>query len=186
MPSPLPFSPVLVQSALPPGGLEALLERPMSPLVNAPPSRDQDALVGGFRFMAMCQAPNSASFLAALGKPLAVAKDLESRPGVWWLASQDGTLEWVIFSDCHRKNSWKGGQVCAISRDGAFRPSARSVEAFGAALTAHWGQPPEETHWLAISQWFDQRWEEMGHRAWPRAETPPPPRPVSKRARKGP
>lgn len=97
----------LIQSRLPAGGAPALFDRAWSPLVNA-------AYQPGcpVRLPALCLAPNAPGFLAALGKPVCMAPDLESRPGAWWLVDEENAVEWLIFSDAHRKNHWKGGSLC--------------------------------------------------------------------------
>lgn len=171
---------VLVSRSLPDGGLAALLERPMSPLVNAvgtyaPPT---DAVVR-LPLEAVVMAPNSAAFLASLGKPLAIARNLESAPGVWHLGTADGWHEWVVFSDCHRKNSWKGGQVCAIGRHRYGPPSPASISRLCEAMATVWGAPtrppppgdfpegPWNQHWL---DWFELQAQQRGAAPpWPAA-----------------
>jgi len=48
----------------------------------------------------------SKRLIRSLGKP-AVTMDLEASPGVWLLDHSTG-IRLVVFSDCHRKNPWKG------------------------------------------------------------------------------
>lgn len=42
------------------------------------------------------------------GKPNVHMRGYESYPGVWIFESDTFQVKWVIFSDCHRKHSWKG------------------------------------------------------------------------------
>lgn len=146
----LPTVPYLfVRTRLPAGGLEALLDKPITPLLNAafaavrpdqPPATPQ----GMFSLPLMCQLPNLPAFLALLGKPLAVAGDLEARPGVWWLSTADGQHDVVIFSDAHRKNHWKGGQVCvSTSSGGRISPVSLPVLALAKTCQALLGPSPD-------------------------------------------
>ena len=171
-------STVFVRTALPPGGLDELLERPMTPLVNL--ARRLPDEPSRFPFEGTVMAPNSRAFLASLGRPLALAEDLESRPGVWWLGTTDGAHQWVIFSDCHRKSSWKGGQVCALTdtTPTADRPNAlmAGVRTLQDALAHVWGQPegpmPSFIEW---DGWFTRRAGEQALQ-WPRDPSSQPPK----------
>lgn len=138
-----------VRTKLPEGGLEELFEKPITPLLNAAmaavrPAPGQDSLPEGmFSLHMMCQLPNLPEFLALLGKPLAIAEDLEARPGVWWLSTADGQHDVIIFSDSHRKNHWKGGQLCvSTSSGGRISPLSLPVLALAKSCQALLGPSP--------------------------------------------
>lgn len=45
-----------------------------------------------------------------MGKPL-IHMDYESNPGVWILSDSDSDLKYIIYSDVHRKNAYKGTAI---------------------------------------------------------------------------
>lgn len=109
---------IVVQTRLPPQGADWLQERLWEPLFNliATPGRRRDAqgrLL--FPLEGLVSAASSKPFLACLGRPLVIADSLESRPGVWWLVDARNRMEWLIWSDSHRRNAWKGGQLCLLA-----------------------------------------------------------------------
>lgn len=50
-----------------------------------------------------------------LGKPNVHLPELESNPGVWLFSDTDRNIIWIIFSDCHRKNKFKGTSLEYVS-----------------------------------------------------------------------
>jgi hypothetical protein len=164
----------LVQTRLPPEGLEAFLERPWQPIVNAAnvyhESPESLQSPGQFPLRYAAMAPNSSEFLASLGKPLAHARDLESSPGVWWLATADHSYHYVIFSDCHRKNAWKGGQICMSFDDNNmnnFNPQNPGLVALLRGFQAVWGQPENIGEMDFLRPWFKERSKLLGELHWP-------------------
>lgn len=166
----------LIQSRLPPAGLPGLLSRPWIPLLNAAMGRGPSIPhEDRFPLEWILMAPNTTEFLASLGKPLAIAHDLEASPGVWWLATADGQHEYIVFSDGHRKNSWKGGQVCMASSD----PSPLNAEHPGVVALQRgfehvWGLPQVSLVGAAPNMmqallWFGERTAQDGPFEWPRS-----------------
>lgn len=172
-----------VQSRLPSSGLDELLERPWIPLINAcfrPPTGAPP--VYPFPLWGIAQAPNVKEFLDSLGKPLAIARELESRPGIWWLTSPDASVECLIFSDVHRKHAWKGGQWCVrAENDQSWTIAPAALMHVSQAFEAVWGQPDPPLAAVdpfGWSAWFKRQATEAAPIQWP-AATPkrPPPRP---------
>ena len=169
-----------VQRCLPSDGLEAFLGRPWKPILNAFTSvHPQSADVFPLDWVVM--APNSIRFLASLGRPLAVVRDFESQPGVWWLATPCGRFDFIVFSDCHRKNSWKGGQICMahseVDVDG-FTPQHPGLVALCRGFQEVWGQPPaqpshEPRSLFEAIAWFDTHAPCVA--SWPKEDYSPSP-----------
>ena len=157
---------IVVHTVFPQGGLSELLEQPMTPLDNI--GHVQQVLPGGFTPMGLCMAPNARAFVRALGKPLALAHDLESRPGVWVLGTTTTTHEWLIFTDMHRQNGWKGGQVCALQKDSSISALVDSAQALSAALGQWWGEPPPGLGLMDWDDWFDDRHDKLDGVCMPR------------------
>lgn len=85
-------------------------------------------------------AASSRAFLASLGRPLAIAHCLESEPGVWWLVDEPNKTEWLIWSDSHRKNAWKGGQICLLAERPIEADDPGLIE-LRAEVARLWGMP---------------------------------------------
>lgn len=86
----------LVRKRLPEEPLDTFLDRNWVPVLNAfnrAHEKPQDSDAFPLRWIAM--APNSKKFLAVLGKPLSIANDLESAPGVWRLSTPDGAHNYL-------------------------------------------------------------------------------------------
>lgn len=62
----------------------------------------------GLRFIT---AVNECIRTGLLGKPLNHMKDYESNPGVWILDDTETGNYVMLYSDCHRKNAFKGTAV---------------------------------------------------------------------------
>lgn len=166
----------LVRTRLPDESLDAFLARPWQPIINAfNHARTHPQAEGAFPLRWAALAPNSPAFLKALGKPLAIARDLESKPGVWWLSTADERYDFVIFSDCHRKNSWKGGQICMAKKSlVGFTPNHPGLVALCAGLQSVWGQPEtfSELDIFEPDRWFDEKWKANPDIQWPRFPAP--------------
>lgn len=170
----------VVQSSLPPEGLDSLQERDWNPLVNVCLAQIRAARIQGsasevdpalFPLRGAVLAPNSQEFLASLGRPLGIARELEANPGVWWLVDQDNQVEWIIWSDAHRKGPWKGGQICVRSMvpDAAVTAEHPGVIALQSELARQWGLPdPSRSEDLLMwSLWFKDRAEQGEIPSWP-------------------
>lgn len=170
----------VVQSSLPPEGLEALQDRNWHPLVNICLLQIHTQRTQGsasevdptiFPLRGALFAPNSQEFLASLGRPLGVARELEANPGVWWLVDQDNQVEWIIWSDAHRKNSWKGGQICVRSMvpDVTVTADHPGVIALQSELARQWGLPDPgcSENLLMWGMWFKDRAEQGEIPSWP-------------------
>jgi len=48
------------------------------------------------------------SHIKALGKPNVTMRGYESNPGAWIFNDTDSQITWIMFSDGHKKNSFKG------------------------------------------------------------------------------
>lgn len=169
-----------VQIQLPAVGLDELLARPWVPLLNAcrGPSDFAATPERPFPLWGIAQAPNAKSFLDVLGPPLAIAQDLESCPGIWWLATPAQDLECLVFSDVHRKRAWKGGQFCVrAARPHVWTLSRTHLDRVSQAFASVWGSPapsseadPADLQGLQDwSVWFARRVAEASIH-WPRAE----------------
>lgn len=158
-----------IRPTLPAGGLEELLDRPWVPVVNAILYRDEKpSSPSTFPLACVVQAPNSRGFLSTLGRPLAIARDLESEPGIWWLSSADERYDFVVFSDAHRKSAWKGGQLCVATRSLSFTENHASMKALCLGFEQLWGVPPaRDDQWFWDPEWFDERLPALGDRRWP-------------------
>lgn len=168
-------SALCVRPQLPPEGLESFLDRPWHPILNALAANPSAVEAGPFPLALAAQAPNSRGFLSTLGRPLAIAHDLESEPGVWWLSTPDSRYDFVVFSDCHRKNAWKGGQLCiARPRSSPMTPQHAGLLALCEGFHQLWGLPETQPEWFWDSEWFDRRLEKLGSRRWPAFPLPRP------------
>lgn len=168
-----------VRHALPSGGLEALLARPWRPLMNLVSTLEGKApsVPPRFPLAGILLAPSTQGFLAALGKPLAVARELESGPGIWWLSTPDGRCDYIIFSDAHRKSGWKGGQICMAHPEApeGLTSDHPGVLALRQGFEDVWGLPDsiwaaelEGLHSLRWLDWFSRQASAVPARAWPR------------------
>lgn len=171
---------IVVNTRLPEGGLDAVLDLDMTPISNA---RGYRALMGipdpggagHFPMEALEMAASSPEFLRALGKPLGIAKDLESEPGVWMLSTADDRHQWVIFSDCHRKNAWKGGQICAVYGGAVenFTMEHPTIDLLRQAVAEQWGMPEGLHDAFRWEEFFQAAEAERPGRTWPREEKAP-------------
>lgn len=124
-----------LRKKLPEGGLDALLKKNVTPVSNAAHSQMMEGMLKGMgSALLMSNIAQVKDFFKVVGKPLAVASDLESRPGVWWMSTADGAYDLVLFSDMHRKNAWKGSQLC-ITTNGRGGLSIRSVQMLALSKT---------------------------------------------------
>jgi hypothetical protein len=57
-----------------------------------------------------------------LGKPNATLPELESNPGVWIFDDTQSPAVILVFSDCHRKNAFKGTAVEVANYHGVSMP----------------------------------------------------------------
>lgn len=133
----LPAVPYMfVRTKLPEGGLEELYDITHTPLLNVAMGQVGSGPIpeGMFPLSKICFMASDKNFLGLLGKPLAVDRELESRPGIWWLSTADGNHHAIIFSDSYRKNAWKGGQIC-VSTSASGRSSATSLPVLALAKT---------------------------------------------------
>jgi len=51
---------------------------------------------------------SSDDFIKKLGKPLATLPDFESNPGIWVFTDSLTSFTFLIYSDCYKKNYYKG------------------------------------------------------------------------------
>lgn len=172
----------LVRKHLPDEPLDTFLDRNWVPILNAfnrAHEKPQDPDAFPLRWALM--SPNSKEFISALGRPLAIAKDLEAKPGIWWLSTPDGAHNFVIFSDCHRKNAWKGGQLCVEVPEGrTLSPQSESVKALCRGFEQVWGKPEEVKpdpvgleSILAAEKWFKAQALANPGMRWPVLEEAP-------------
>lgn len=168
----------LVRTQLPEGGLEALWKKSWIPINNALGNRHTNPQPAeAFPLMWAIMAPSSKAFLTSLGKPLAIARDLESEPGIWLLSTPDERYDFIVFSDCHRKGAWKGGQLCLAKKSSAnFTPQHPALEALVEGFAQVWGRPevtPDtEPSFFQALEWFDVQGLRDPHRTWPRFNPP--------------
>jgi hypothetical protein len=52
-----------------------------------------------------------------LGEPLVRVREYESSPGLWVLDDGDTGIVFLVWSDCYKKNAWKGTAIEAIVTD---------------------------------------------------------------------
>lgn len=166
----------LVRPRLPSEGLKAFLDRPWQPLLNAfNHLQSHPQPEGAFPLRWVTMASNSAAFLKTLGKPLAIAQDLEAEPGVWWLSTADERYDFVVFSDSHRKNAWKGGQICLAKKSLVnFTPQHPGLVALCEGFQSVFGQPEtfSERDIFESDRWFSDRLKENPALQWPQFPSP--------------
>jgi hypothetical protein len=56
--------------------------------------------------------------------------DYERNPGVWVIESSENSLYLIIYSDQHRKNTYKGTQVCIGAAGGFYNLTREEVMKF--------------------------------------------------------
>ena len=157
------FAIPLVQRCLPEEGLEAFLDRSWENVSNAANhAYSHPQAPDSFPLEWVAMAPNSARFLASLRRPLAIAHDLESSPGIWWLATPDKRFNYIVLSDCHRKNAWRGGQFC-MDYEGldGLTPQHPGLVALCRGFENVWGRPSQGSSntraLFEAEKWFEAR-----------------------------
>ena len=94
----------------------------------------------------------------------------------------------MIFSDCHRKNAWKGGQLCVEVPPGrTLFPQSESVKALCRGFEQVWAKPEEakpdpmefESIFAAV-EWFKAQALANPGMRWPVLEETPVSRPRRK------
>lgn len=51
---------------------------------------------------------DNAKLIKKLGEPLVTMPDFESNPGLWMFSDIQSGITFMVWSDCHRKNAFKG------------------------------------------------------------------------------
>jgi hypothetical protein len=60
---------------------------------------------------------NFSSVISKLGSPLVTMPDYESNPGIWIFDDEPTGITFLIWSDCHRANSYKGTSYECITSE---------------------------------------------------------------------